>query len=126
MARKYLIAVFGGSGFLTEAANRLGLRGYVLDTKFADNTLRALPKSFPPVLPLLACFIVLACRGIWNIRVIRGCGTCTGSHGLALADVCILGSQYRKHILFPVGNVDSRDLHRIARQCAGTGGRYSV
>ena len=26
--------VIGGSGFLAEAANRLGLRGYVLDTEF--------------------------------------------------------------------------------------------
>ena len=26
--------VFGGSGFLTKTTNQLGLRGYVLDTKF--------------------------------------------------------------------------------------------
>ena len=26
--------MFGGSGFLAKAANHLGLRGYVLDTKF--------------------------------------------------------------------------------------------
>ena len=27
---------------------------------------------------------------------------------------------------FLVGNVDNRDLHRVARRCLGTGGRCSV
>ena len=36
-----------------------------------DNTLRALPKLFPPVLPSQTCFIVLACLGF--------CGTCRKS-----------------------------------------------
>ena len=31
---KYFIDVFGGSGFLFQATNHWGLRGYVLDTKF--------------------------------------------------------------------------------------------
>ena len=44
----------------------------------------------------------------------------------ALADFCIFGSPCRKRTRFLVGNVDSRDLHRIARKCAGTGGRCSV
>ena len=34
MTGKFLLDVFGGSGFLTKATNYLGLRGYVLDTKF--------------------------------------------------------------------------------------------
>ena len=28
--------------------------------------------------------------------------------------------------MFLVGNVDGRDAHRVARKCAGTGGRCSV
>ena len=44
----------------------------------------------------------------------------------AKADFCIFGSPCRKRTLFPVGDVDSRDLHRIARTCAGTGGRCSI
>ena len=35
MTGKFLLDVFGGSGFLTKATHHLGLRGYVLDTKFA-------------------------------------------------------------------------------------------
>ena len=31
-----MIDVFGGDGFLTKATNLLGLRGYVLDTKFGS------------------------------------------------------------------------------------------
>ena len=34
MTGKHLVDVFGWSGFLTKATNRLDLRGYVLDTKF--------------------------------------------------------------------------------------------
>ena len=34
MAGKFLFDVFGGNDFLTRTTNRLGLRGYVLDTKF--------------------------------------------------------------------------------------------
>ena len=44
----------------------------------------------------------------------------------ALAGLCVFGSSCRKRTLFLVGNVDSRDLHRIARRCARTGGRPSV
>ena len=66
--------------------------------------------------------------------MIRVCGTCRNSKRLvarprtawARADFCIFGSSCRKRTLFLVGNVDSRDAHRIARKCAGTGGRCSV
>ena len=34
MTGKYMLDVFGGSGFFTKATNHLGLRGYVLDSKF--------------------------------------------------------------------------------------------
>ena len=34
MTGKYMVDVFGGSGFLTTATNHLGLRSFVLDTKF--------------------------------------------------------------------------------------------
>ena len=43
-----------------------------------------------------------------------------------LADLCIFGSLCRKRTMFVVGNVDSRDVHRIGRKCVGTGGRCSV
>ena len=53
------------------------------------------------------------------------CGT--ASHGLGAGGTFyIFGSPCRKRTLFLVGNVDSRDSHRIARKCAGTGGRCSV
>ena len=32
----------------------------------------------------------------------------------------------RERTLFLVGNVDSKDFHRVARKCAGTGGRCKV
>ena len=32
-----------------------------------SNTVRFLPQLFPSVLPSKTCFIVLACRGFWNI-----------------------------------------------------------
>ena len=44
----------------------------------------------------------------------------------AMTDFCIFGSPCWKRILVPIGNVDSRDLLRIARKCVGTGGRCSV
>ena len=44
----------------------------------------------------------------------------------ALADHCIFGSPSRKRSLILFGNVDSRDLHRVARKCAGTGRRCIV
>ena len=44
----------------------------------------------------------------------------------APADFCIFGSTCGKRTLFLVGNVDSRDWHRVARKCAGTSGRCSA
>ena len=65
------------------------------------------------------CFIGLPCRGFWNTRVIRGCGTRRNSKLLrrrprtawTLADCCIFGSQHNM---------------RVARKCNGTGGHCSV
>ena len=34
MTGKYMLDVFGGSGFFAKASNHLGVRGNVLDTKF--------------------------------------------------------------------------------------------
>ena len=36
MTGKYMLDVFGGSGFVAKASNHLVLRGYVLDTKFGS------------------------------------------------------------------------------------------
>ena len=91
-------------------------------------------KLLPPVLPSLACFIVLACLGFWKTRLIRGSGTHRKSrlsqHSLARPGhweiVASLDLHVEKRTLFSIGNVDSRDLYRIARSCAGTGGRCSV
>ena len=44
----------------------------------------------------------------------------------ALADVFVFGSPCRQRTLFLVWNVDSKDAHRIAGKCAGTGGRCTV
>ena len=105
MTGKYMHDVFGGSGFLTRASNHLGLRGYVLDTKFGPR--------------YAVCLVVVE-------RV--GNPDCCGatSHGLGQEHSGVVGSPCRKRTLFPVGNVDNRDAHRIARKCAGTGGRCSV
>ena len=35
---KYMLDVFGGSGFLTQATNHLGLRGFVLDTNLVSDS----------------------------------------------------------------------------------------
>ena len=43
-----------------------------------------------------------------------------------LADFSILGSSSKKAAVISGGNVDSRDLNRIARKCAGTGRRCRV
>ena len=73
-------------------------------TRSVDNTLRALPKIFPPVLPSQTCFTVLACIGFWNTCVIRGCGTCRNSkllrHSLARPGTIVL----RANVVL-VGNV---------------------
>ena len=45
---------------------------------------------------------------------------------LALSGYCTFSSQWRKRTFFMVGNVDSRDWHRIARKCAWTGGLSGV
>ena len=44
----------------------------------------------------------------------------------AFADFCVFGSPCREPTLLLVGNVDNRDLHRMARKCSGTSGRCSV
>ena len=100
-------------------------------SRLCDNTLRALPKLFPPVRPSHKCFTVFACFGFWNTRVIHGFETRQKSRVLrpaqprtprALADFCVfLDLKAAKRTLFLVGN-----LHRIARKCVGTGGRCSV
>ena len=36
MTGKYMVDVFSTAGFLAKAAHHLGLRGYVLDTKFGS------------------------------------------------------------------------------------------
>ena len=59
--------------------------------------------------------------------MIRGCGTCRKSEALAVQlRTFWVGSRCKRRTLFLVGNVDSRDAHRIARKCAGTGGRCCV
>ena len=81
----------------------------------------------------IASFSVLACGGLRSTRVTRGFGTCRKSK-LVLCSFarpgpwqlfCICGSSCKKRPTFLVGNVDSRDLHRTARECAGKGGRCS-
>ena len=138
MIGKYLLDVFCGSDFSAKAANHRVLRGHVLEKPLAltrirqdvsaDNTLCALPKLFPPVLPSQTCFIVLACQGFGNTPAIRGCDvpkiqTLAAQLRTAWAsvDLCIFGSPCRKRRLFLVGHLDS-----IARKCAWTGGCCSA
>ena len=147
MTGKYFVDVFGGSGFLAKTTKHLDLRGYVFDTKFGpkydvtkplvltrirqhvstlhDNTLRALPQLFPPVLPSQTRFIVLACLGFWSTHVIHGCGTYRKSkvlqHSLA---------RFGPWRMFQVKNMVIQKLSHhascFARKCAGTDGRCSV
>ena len=64
---------------------------------------------------------------LWDVpKNPHSCGTAQPRAAWTLADFCVCGSPCRKRTLFLVGNVDCRDLHRIARKCAGTGGRCSV
>ena len=103
MTRKSMLHMFDQPGFLTKASNHLGLRGYVLDTKFGprfdvtqplvltrirqdgnDFTsttthLVLFQMSSSSVLPSQTCFIVLTCLGFWNTRVDRGCSACRKS-----------------------------------------------
>ena len=99
-----LFDVFGGAGFLATPTNHLGMRGFVLDTKFGPRydltnplvltrirqdvsagkvtgmiTHFVLFPNLSPVLPSQTCIIVLASLGFCNTRVIRGCGTCRKS-----------------------------------------------
>ena len=102
-----MIHVFGGDDFLTRATNRLGLRGFVLDTKLGPRygvsqpvVLAKIPQDVsgkcvagmispprqhtscsPKAISSAAqtCFIVLEDRRYWNFRVNRGCGMCRKS-----------------------------------------------
>ena len=114
------------------ASGQLQVYGNI-DREQHVTTLRAVPKLFPPVRSSQTCFIVLAYREFSNTRVIRGCdraenpSSCgTASYGRGPADFCNFGSPCRKRTLFLVGNVDSRDWHRLVRKCAGTGGHCCV
>ena len=49
MTGKSLIDVFGGSGFLSQATNHLGLRGCVFDTKFGPKYDVSKPMFSPEV-----------------------------------------------------------------------------
>ena len=90
-------------------------------------------KLSPLVLQSQTRFIVLACLGFWNTRVIRDSGTYQKSkplrHSLARlgpGGSLYFGSKYRKQVLFSGWECGRRDLHRIARRCAGTGGLCCV
>ena len=61
---------------------------------------------------------------LWLWEMPDSCGT--DSHGLGPGGLLYFGSQCRERTLNLIENVDSRDLHRIARKCSGTGGRCSV
>ena len=53
---------------------------------------------------------------LWDVTKKRStCGTAWHGRG-AGGFFCIFGSPCRKRTLFPVGNVDRRDLHRVARR----------
>ena len=82
------------------------------------NTVRALPKFFPLVPPSQTCLILKhPCDSwLWDVPQIQTLAAQPRT-AWALADACILGSPCRNWTLFLVGNVDSRDLHRIARRC---------
>ena len=52
--------------------------------------------------------------------------TLVAPHGLGPCGFLLFGVPCRKRTLFLVGNVDGRDLHHIARKCAGAGRRCNV
>ena len=147
-----MLRVFG-SGFVEKGTNHFGLRRYVLDTKFgprydvthllvltrirqdvsAGKCVAALPRQDTPCSPNVISFSAAsanllhrvrmlwilenACDSwFWNVPKIQGLAAQSGPWR----------SQNRKRTLFLAGDVDSRDAHRIARKCAGTGGRCSV
>ena len=101
------------------------------DSNLHANTVVARQKLCPPVGPSQSCFNVPWILGrpcdswFWDVPKIQTLAAQT--HGLCPVGICIFGSPCsRKRTLLPVENVYSSDLHRIARMCAGTGGRCSV
>ena len=148
MTGKYMLDVFGGPGFLAKASNHMGLRGYVLDTKCGPRyDVTSLSPEFDKTSPLemsrrndftstTTHFVVLQSYFLHPAiaNLLQRAGMPCEIHTLAaqprtawaLANVCIFGSLCTKRTLFLVGNLDSRDLHRIDRKCAGEGGRCSV
>ena len=94
-----------------------------------DDTLRALPVFLSPVRPSQTCFTVLACRGFWNTRVIRGRVTCqeskllrrTASHGLRPGGFLRVWITVQKADV-----VSSWKRGQQGFACAGTGGRCSA
>ena len=141
MTGKYTLDVFGGPGFVAKASNHLGLRGYVLDTKFADVSagkcvarMISLPRQHTScsgnVISASAAVANMLHRArmprildhpcdswLWDVPKIETLAAQLRT-AWALADFGIFGSPCRKRTLLLVGNVDGRDLHRIARTCA--------
>ena len=131
MTGKYFIDVFGGFGFLSKATNHFGLRGHVLDMKFGPRycvTQPLVPCSHPnstgrlcwkmcrrsdfthfhvQVLPSPTGFFVPACRGFWNTRVYRGCGTCPKSK--------LLRRRFARPLLWRI--IAPLDLHAESEHC---------
>ena len=93
---------------------------------FHVNTVRAHPKLFPPVLASQTCFNVPACLGFWNTRFdswfwdrkSRRLGRSFARLGPCRI-FAFVGPPCRKQTLFPVGNVDSRDLHLVHTSVLG-------
>ena len=129
---KYLLDVFGGYGFLAQTTNHLGLRGYVLDTKFRPRYDMAKPFVLtrigqdvsagkcvagmisPPRRPAMANVLHRArmpwilghpCDSwLWDVPKIQ---TLTAQPRTAWALTVLVN---RKRTLFLVGNVDRRDF----------------
>ena len=134
MTGKFMLDVFGVSGFVAQATNQLGVRGYVLDTKFGPRYDVTQPlvltgirqhvfagKCFaelisPPRHHSL-CFhkVISASATIANLLHRAREHPCDSwfwdepRTAWVLSDYCIFGSKCRKRTLFPMGNVDSRD-----------------
>ena len=92
------VDVFGGPGFLAKASNHLGLRGYVLDTKFG------------PRYDVTKLFV------LFRIRQDVSAGKCgagmRSSCGAApCRNIVYMNLHAEANDVFLVGKVDSRDLH---------------
>ena len=118
MIGKYVLDVFGGPGFVAKASTNLVYVSTCVTPKFGPRY--DVTKSL--VLTRIRQDVAVPRRQCLHRSLAASCQpkimTLVAHSRMAwtLADFCIFGSPW-----FLVGNVDKRELHRIAAKCVGMG-----